>query len=422
MTEGTSLSARQSLYALGGNHTIDVIDPNPLCQCRFSRFVRKWRRSPHFAKQPADFLRFLAGEIRRESYDVVLPTHEQVYLLSEFRDVVGQSAGIALPAFDAMKQMQNKATFTRTLEELGLPHPQTAYATTADDLRHNWSYPFYLKLAHSTAGLGVFHVSDEEELSSRIDSLLADGVFDGKTEILVQQPAKGDQATVQAVFSGGRMVGAHMFDARQLGVGGMSAARKAADHPVVYEHVEQLGSHLDWHGAMFLDYFYDYETARPEYIECNPRVGETVNAWLSGTNLCEQLVRISHGDSVEPLPKEGSDVRTQSFFMILLSMAYSGATRWELVREISKFRTHRGLYEDSQDELTRVRDDYLSIVPMWAVAVQLLAWPKLAKKIVADTVENYSLPKSATEAFEALDVESFRSVFARTPSKNGVPE
>lgn len=422
MTEGTSLSARQSLYALGGNHTIDVIDPNPLCQCRFSRFVRKWRRSPHFAKQPADFLRFLAAEIRRESYDVVLPTHEQVYLLSEFRDVVGQSTGIALPTFEAMKRMQNKATFTRTLEELGLPHPQTAYATTADDLRHNWSYPFYLKLAHSTAGLGVFHISDEEELSSRIDSLSADGVFDGKTEILVQQPAKGEQATVQAVFNGGRMVGAHMFDARQLGVGGMSAARKAADHPVVYEQVEQLGSHLDWHGAMFLDYFYDYETAKPEYIECNPRVGETVNAWLSGTNLCEQLVRISHGDAVEPLQKAVSDVRTQSFFMILLSLAYSGATRWELVREISKFRTHRGLYDNSQDELTRVRDDYLSIVPMWGVALQLLAWPKLAKKIVADTVENYSLPKSATEAFEALDVESFRSVFARPPLDNGTPD
>ncbi len=413
MTEGTSLSARQSLYALGGQHTIDVIDPNPLCQCRFSRFVRRWRRSPHFAKDPADFLRFLAAEIEREAYDVVLPTHEQVYLLSKFRDLLANVAGIALPSFDAMRRMQDKAEFTRTLESLGLPYPETAFATQAADLRHNWSYPFYLKLAHSTAGMGVFHIGDEEELASRIEQLQTDGLLDGDIEMLVQQPAKGNQATVQAVFDRGRMVGIHMFDARQLGVGGMSAARTGADHPIVREHVETLGTHLDWHGAMFLDYFYDYDSAQPEYIECNPRIGETVNAWLSGTNLCEQLVRISVAAPIEPLTIAKPGQRTQSFFMILLSMAYSGATRWELVKEITKFRFRRELYADSQDELTRIRDDYLSVFPMWGVALQLLASPKRARKIVADTVDNYALPKSATEAIDALELESFRHVLAK---------
>ncbi|MGI9455200.1 MAG: hypothetical protein ACR2NU_01480, partial [Aeoliella sp.] len=254
LTEGTSLSARHSLYALGGRHTIDVIDPNPLCQCRFSRFVRKWRRSPHFARQPTDFLHFLAGEIDRERYDVVLPTHEQVYLLSRFRDVVGQATGIALPRFDAMQQMQNKAEFTRTLKELGLPYPETVFAKTEDDLQHNWRYPFYLKLSHSTAGAGVFHITDEEELAERVESLVAEGLLNGQSEVLVQQPAFGNQATVQAIFNQGKIVGVHSFDARQLGVGGMSAARTSADHPIVREHVEQLGSHLNWHGAMFVDY------------------------------------------------------------------------------------------------------------------------------------------------------------------------
>jgi hypothetical protein len=71
------------------------------------------------------------------------------------------------------------------------------------------------------------------------------------------------------------------------------------------------------------------------------------------------------------------------------------------------------LYADSQDELTRIRDDYWSVLPMWGVALQLLASPKLAKKIVADTIENYALPKSATEAIEALDIEAFRKVFVK---------
>lgn len=412
MTEGTSLSARQSLYALGGRHVIDVIDPDRLCQCKFSRFVRRFRISPHYAKNPGEFLHFLADMVRNEKYDVVLPTHEQVYLLSKFRDVVGEAAGIALPHFDAMRSMQDKAEFTRTLESLGLPYPQTSFATTEADLAHNWSYPFYLKLAHSTAGLGVFHIADEDDLAKRIELLRADGNLDGSVEMLVQQPAKGNQATVQAVFDHGRMIGSHMFDARRLGVGGMSAARTGADHPVVREHIERLGSHLQWHGAMFIDYFYDYETERPEYIECNPRVGETVNAWLSGVNLPEQLVRLSAGESVEVLEPAPAGQRTQSFFMILLSMAYNGATRRELLKEIVQFRLRRGLYEDSQDELTRPRDDYLSMIPMWGVALQLLFSPRRSKKIVAKTVDNYSLPRTATQAMEQLDIEPFRKVFA----------
>lgn len=413
MTEGTSLSARQSLYALGGRHTIDVIDPNPLCQCRFSRFVRRWQRSPHFAKQPTEFLHFLAACLRKEKYDVVLPTHEQVYLLSKFRNVVGQAAGIALPSFQAMQQMQNKANFTRTLESLALPYPETVFARTAEDLRHDWKYPFYLKLSHSTAGLGVFPIKNEAELAKRIDLLAGEGRLDGDTEMLVQQPARGNQATVQAVFDRGRVIGIHMFDARQLGVGGMSAARTGADHPVVREHIATLGAHLEWHGAMFVDYFYDYNTAQPEYIECNPRVGETVNAWLSGTNLCEQLVRLSAGEPVEVLPLAEPGVRTQSFYMILLTMAYEGATRRELIREITKFRFRRGMYADSQDELTRIRDDYLSGIPLWAIAAQLLFSPRISHKIVASTVDNYSMPKSSLEAMDGLDIEPFRAAFAR---------
>jgi len=421
LTEGTSLSARQSVYALGDTHTLDVIDPNPMCQCRFSGLVRSWRKSPHFAKQPAEFLHCLAGEITRERYDVVLPTHEQVYLLSRFRDVVSQSTAIALPPFESMQRMQNKADFTRTLHSLGLPTPETTIAQSADDLQHNWKYPFYLKLAHSTAGAGVFHIVDEEEFKNRIELLTSEDKLPPTSEILVQQPAQGNQATVQAVFDSGRLMGIHMFDARRLGVGGMSAARTGAHHPIVGEHVQHLGASLNWHGAMFVDYFYDYETQQPEYIECNPRIGETVNAWLSGVNLCEQLVQVSLGRPVEELPLGEIGVKTQSFLMILLSMAYSGATRRQLLGEIAKYRFSRGVYANSQDELTRRGDDLLSVLPLWWIAGQLLASPDRAKGIVAQTIENYSLPEASVSAIEALEVEPFRAAFA-SPQQVASPE
>ena len=415
LTEGASLSARHTLYALGGGHTIDILDPDPLCQCRFSRHVRRWYRAPRFAKEPEEFLRFLADLLRRERYDVVLPTHEQVYLLSRFRDAVGRRAGLALPDFAAMEKMQHKGHYTRTLAELGLPYPETVFIHHRSELDGDWQYPFFLKLAHSTAGAGVFPIHNVDELRERADALDREGFFNGKSEALVQQPARGIQATIQAVFQNGRLIGSHCFDSRQLGVGGMSAARVGADHPIVRDQIARLGTHLNWHGAMFIDYFYDHETGRPEYIECNPRIGETVNAWLSGTNLPEQLVRVSLGQDPEPLPLGQVGLRTQSFYMILLTLARDGAGRLRLLREWRDMLFRRGLYEDSTDELTRPRDDLPSVLPLIWISLQLLIWPRIARRIVRKTVENYSLPESATERIKAISLEEFDRMFEASP-------
>ena len=410
-TEGASLSARQTLYPLGPFYDIDVIDPDPLCQCRFSSYVGRFFRSPSFSKQPAEFLRFLAKLIREGGYDVLFPTHEQVYLLSRFRDAFTPHIGLALPDFAAMERMQSKAEFSRLLIELDLPQPDVAIVRSRADLDRPWQYPFYLKLAHSTAGGGVFHIENRGELDRRLDEVERKGLFGNGSEALAQQPARGVLSTVQAVFNQGEMIGVHCFEARRLGVGGMSTARTSADHPIVREHVARIGRHLGWHGALFIDYFYERESGRPEYIECNPRIGETVNAMVSGVNLPKLVVRISNGESPSPVPLSRVGVRTHNLFMTLMSMAYEGQGRAALVREIQECARGRGLYEHGEDDLTRPKEDPLSRVPRFWVTSQLLAWPGVAKRFVAKTVENYSLPESATATIKALPLNLLDGAF-----------
>jgi predicted ATP-grasp superfamily ATP-dependent carboligase len=404
-TEGASLSARQTLYPLGGRYEIDVMDPDRLCQCRFSSFVGRFIRSPSFSKQPAEFLRFLCELVRERMYDVVLPTHEQVYLLSRFRDSLSRRMGLAMPPFEALERMQNKAEFGRLLTELGLPQPDTVSVRNRKELDRAWTYPFYLKLPHSTGGSGVFFVEGQQELQLRISELERKQLFDGQSEVLVQQPARGVLSTVQAVFNRGEMIGVHTFEARRLGVGGMSTARLSADHVVVREHVAKIGRHLDWHGAFFIDYFYDWESGRPEYIECNPRIGETVNAMLSGINLPELLVQISRGESPVPAPLSRTGVVTHNILMILMSAAYEGKNRRALLHEIRQCAAGRGLYANSEDELIRPKDDPLSRLPRSWITLQLLAYPPIARRIVSKTIANYALPGSATEAIKQLPLD-----------------
>jgi len=410
-TEGASLSARQTLYPLGPHHEIDVLDPDPLCQCRFSTYVRRFFQSPSFSDQPTEFLSFLARFVRSRRYDVLVPTHEQVYLLSRYRDAFSPYVGLALPDFTAMELLHNKAQFSRLLSELGLPQPETVILRREADIDREWQYPFYLKLAHSTAGSGVFYIEDRHTLRQKIDELSRSKRLSDDTELLVQQPGRGVLSTVQAVFCRGKVVGIHCFEARRLGVGGMSTARISADHPVVREEVERIGRHLGWHGAFFVDYFYDADLGQPQYIEANPRIGETVNAMLAGLNLPQLLVQVSKGEAPSLAPLGRFGVQTHNILMILMSMAWHGAGRRTLVGELKRWSNHEDLYQHGEDELTRPQDDTLSVVPFLGVIAQLLAWPSLAKGIVAKTVENYSLPESATDAIKALPLDLLKQCF-----------
>jgi predicted ATP-grasp superfamily ATP-dependent carboligase len=411
-TEGASLSARQTLYPLGPYHDIDIIDPDQLCQCRFSSYVRRYTQSPSFSQQPAEFLRFVAKLVRERGYDVILPTHEQVYLLSRFRDAFTPHVGLALPAFSAMERMQNKAEFSRLLAELDLPQPEAVIVQSHEELDRAWQYPFYLKLAHSTAGGGVFRIENRGELDHRVAELKASGKFGGQSEAVFQQPGRGVLSTVQAVFNHGALVGIHSFEARELGVGGMSTARISADHPLVREHVARIGKHLGWHGALFIDYFFDHQSQQPQYIECNPRIGETVNAMLAGINLPQLLVQVSRGESPPRAPLSRCGVRTHNLFMALISLAYFGSGRTELLHELRQYTHRQGVYEDSEDDLTRPQDDALSRLPRLWITAQLLAWPALARRIVAKTVENYSLPEAATQTIKMLPLDFLDSEFS----------
>src|SRR5207248_392465 len=187
--EGSSLSARQTLYALGrAGHIIDVCDPDSsFCLARFSRYVAALHRCPPFAADPAGYLQFLQERLDAGRYDVLLPVHDQAYLAARFRDALARRVGLAVPDFAAVERVQSKAAFLEVLDELGLPHPPTQLAHTRAELEAAVSYPCYVKAPYSTAGRGVWLVHDSAEMSRTADRLEAAGLLGGGP-ILVQQP------------------------------------------------------------------------------------------------------------------------------------------------------------------------------------------------------------------------------------------
>jgi hypothetical protein len=267
------------------------------------------------------------------------------------------------------------------------------------------NFPYYVKAPYSTAGCGVWRVDNAEDRFAALSALDKQNLLQGATDIVVQSVATGLLSQAQAVFEHGRLIAVHCTSQQAEGIGGSQSARLSADHPIVRMHLEKLGHHLRWHGALALDYLFDASTGQPAYIEANPRLVEPMNAAVSGVNLPDILVRLSMGESFsqEPVKIGHFGVRTHSFVATLLGLAARGGSRCRLLSEVSRIVCKRGVYKGSQEDLTPIIKDWQSLIAVTFIGVQLSINPARAQQIARHAVSTYALTQQTVEEIYSLE-------------------
>jgi predicted ATP-grasp superfamily ATP-dependent carboligase len=380
LSEGASTSARETLTVLGlAGHVVEICDPDAHCLARFSRWVRKFHRCPALARDPAGYLAFIEKLLAARRFDVLLPTHEQGYLLARAQQRVQADVGIALPSFASYRAAHSKAGFSRLLDEMGLPQPATRLAKSAAELRSLVRIPCVVKTSIGTASRGVWLVRDNAGLMQALEDLRAhDGFANG---VLVQDFVVGATEKAQAVFCRGKLLGFHAYRQIAAGAGGGDARKESVRRPDVRAHVAMIGERLDWHGALSVDYILSSAPAVPRYIDCNPRLVEPMSAYLAGLDLVQLLLRVSLGETPPTAMDSRAGVRTHLAMQALLRCALRGGTRRDILRECAHLLTCRGTYAASVEELTPVRLDWMSAVPPAITAILLSVAPSLAKPL-----------------------------------------
>ena len=151
LSEGGSTSAREAITALAvAGHEVDICDPAPHCLGRFSRLIRRYRRCPGLRDDPEGYCAFILEQVESGRFDVLIPIHEQGFLLAKVQDRLRGKIAVALPTFESYERAHNKVSFTRLLAELGLPHPPTLFVT---GLCHGClTTPFILELKRTGRG------------------------------------------------------------------------------------------------------------------------------------------------------------------------------------------------------------------------------------------------------------------------------
>ncbi len=376
LSEGSSTSAREAITVLGlAGHIVEVCDPSPYCLGRFSRFVREFHRCPGLRDDPAGYLAFIETLLTERPFDVLLPVHEQGFVFARVLARLKDKVGLALPDFESYRIAHSKAGFSRLLDELGLPQPTTRIVSSAKELRDAVRFPCVVKTSIGTASRGVWLVHDEAGLMPVLQELRANDAFAG--EVLVQDLVAGATEKAQAIFSRGRILGFHAYRQIAAGAGGGEAIKQSVRWPGVRVDVAAIGRRLHWHGALSVDTIMP-EQGTHRFIDCNPRLVEPMSANLAGLDLVDLLLRVSRGEMSVGVADSREGVRTHLAMQALLACAQRKGTRREIFREFARVTARRGPYADSVEELTPVRQDWISAMPLAMTVMALLVNPKLA--------------------------------------------
>lgn len=378
LSEGSSTSAREAITMLGSQgHHVEVCDPDAHCIGRFSRFVRRFHRCPGLAVDPAGYVAFVQSIVSNRRFDILLPIHEQGLALAKVRDSLAPHVAVALPSHAAYYQALSKVGFGRLLADLNLPQPRTRLIRTREEAIALDGFPLILKSAIGTASRAVWQVKDQDGLTHAVDQLERQRAF--TDFVLAQDWIEGAVEHAQAVFDRGRLVGMHAYRQIVRGAGGGDAVKESVHRPLVRDHLSRIGKHLDWHGALSVDYMAPGGADDVYYIDCNPRLVEPMNALFAGHDLLTTLLEVTAGRSPTPLAAGRAGVRSHMALQVLLGCAMRGGSRGELLRECWRLVTRTGIYRHSREELTPLRLDWPSVVPTLAAALWLLIRPKAAE-------------------------------------------
>ncbi len=387
MSEGSSLSARESLTGLGraGFH-VEVVDGNPLCLARFSKFCRRLHAAPRFGVDPRFSLQRVVELVASRRFDVLYPAHEQAFLFARFADRLSPHVAVALPDIPAFLRLQSKVGFAALIDELGLTAPPTTIAHHEEAIRRAAArLPVYVKAAFGTATQGVHFVHSAGELARAIEALrptLAEGV-------VVQRPVRGRLARMIGVFAEGELVGFHANRQAEAGVGGGDLVKVSTPAAGPRRDLARIGRRLGWRGGLAVDYIVDAE-GTPRYIDANPRLAEPGNALAAGLNLPELLVRVSLGECPPPAPASPPGVRTHVGVQGLLRAARDGG-RADVLRAAIDLARRRGVYASSEEELTPTAGDARAALPLALVGGAMLVNPGWQRRLASGTIDAYAL-------------------------------
>lgn len=337
--ELAGLGAARSLGRAGHQVIAAFPDDAPYPATALSRYSSELRRGPHPWRRQLAYQGWLAGLLRRERFDAVLPISEASMVAAaalRASPEAPRGGPLWLMTDEAgLRVALSKHHATRAARELGVPVPRTAFlaaATSATEELWDWDqparapgggappsleqlsallsqaglrYPLLLKSDNHLAASGVYHKGQTVQVTRPSEALAAlAALHEHGAAVIAQELIPGHGAGAFLLRQGDQTL--LRFAHRRLHEipysGGVSSYRVSVHAPALLAHAERLLGGLRYQGVAMVEFRVGADGV-PYFLEINGRLwGSLALALHAGVDFPLELLQAQRRAAAQVLP------------------------------------------------------------------------------------------------------------------------
>lgn len=292
----------------------------------FSRYCRHHFVCPDPSREPEAFVDRVLDEMRRERYDVVIPTwDESLLLLAERRNTVQALTRFPFVQLDVLRDAGDKALSVERARTEGLRVPQTHRVSQEEDVRRavaSLSLPVIVRPRRSKGSAGVYRVERADAVWPVCQTVQA-----AYGPVIVQEyiPWGGLTYDVDILMNKESVARAAVVCKRTRTyppLAGPTACGQAVDWPELRDDAVRLLQHMHWYGPAEVEFRIDPRDGAPVFMEINPRLwGSLYTGMVAGVDFPYLLYRLAMDGDMPQVDGYRTDLKARYFFtMDLLCM------------------------------------------------------------------------------------------------------
>lgn len=293
-------------------HEVFVTDPQKIHYCRFSNCVKKNFKVPSPRFKPKAHVDALKTIVKEQKIDLLIPTWEDVLLISKHKDEFDPHCKLYVDDFDLLLKVHNKWSFINFLDEMGFETPKTQIIRSKEDFENIDMDCFALKPGFSRSSKHVFKVRKGDPMPDIYPS--------EEEEWIAQEWLNGDIYCSYTLCENGKIYAHSLYpmefirdqgEKRNVSIGSYCLSFTSVEHEKIYKWTEEFVRKTHFTGQLAFDFF-ELANGQVYAFECNPRL-------TSGVTLFHPKDRIDKAyfaqDSKAVLAPK--DSMTQIFFGML---------------------------------------------------------------------------------------------------------
>ena len=341
--EPAALHAIRRFGQLG--YDVYAADGHRLAFAGFSKYVKKRIRLPNMRYFPRRYAEALVRELETGKYDYYFPSYEEIILMSPYRERILAVTRSAIPAFDTLMTLHDKAQLAEMAEEIGIDSPASFIPQSLQEAKEyiaSVNHPVVIKMRKTSGAAGFRMVHDLSQLEKLYLEVVRVNRLSESDLPMIQQLIQGKTTCTLELCQNGNVLGEVMYQGIRTmpRTGGTTVFRESMADPACEEAVRKIVKHLNYEGLCGFDFIMDEDTGRPFLVDGNCRITPAVTmAYHGGCDMIDAWIRIADNTTVEPLPRPRLGVRTKMQFgdFVWLLESYAGSFKdWSGERRLRK--------------------------------------------------------------------------------------